>query len=246
MELRSLLIGLSAFVWLSALSLLCCRICTSQPVTERSLSPGLDRSLSRAEVSNGTFVKALFQVGRLMDQCVGVVLVQRTSAATKVPGFITEKIKVGALLERILQTVPGFEAKEESGCIVVGPVGRRPKYLKTVILRFKTKRDAVELQSYYLFQALSAAMPQPAHKGGWGMISSISSSTDSPQLGPIDLKAQSVESILCAIAREARSTMWVAFPSRGEQKTPWLFVGYRYGDQTVNTIFRAALDDFPE
>ena len=166
MKLQSLLIGLSAVVWLSALSLLCSRICTSQPVTERSLSPGLDRSLSRAEVTNGTIVKALFQVGRLTDQCVGVVLVQRATAATNVPGFTAEKIKVGALLDRVLQSVPGFKAKEESGCIVVGPVGKQPKYLKTVIPRFTTKHGTVELQSYYLFQALSATMPQPAHKGG--------------------------------------------------------------------------------
>jgi hypothetical protein len=91
MKLRSLLI------WLSAISLLCVQTCTSQPVTERSLSPRLGRSLSQVELTTGTFVKALFQVGLLTDQCLGVVLVQRATAATNVPGFTAEKIKVSAV-----------------------------------------------------------------------------------------------------------------------------------------------------
>jgi hypothetical protein len=161
-----------------------------------------------------------------------------------------ENIKLGDLIAKILESVKGFAAREKKGCVVIAPVTNKPRYLKTNIPAFRTQRSPLELQSYYLFQALSATEPQPEHKRAWGTVASISSSTDSPQVGPINLKTQSVEAILCRLANEAGRTMWIALPKTeqtpGEWREPWRFVRYTEPDQVVRQQLRGVVESIPE
>lgn len=127
----------------------------------------------------------------------------------------------------------------------VTPVANAPRYLKTVIPSFRTERSPIELQSYYLSQALAATEPQPPHQGARGTASSISASTDSPKVGPMDLKGLSVEIILCKIAQEAGSTIWVAMPKKGDTEEPWRFIWYTEARGVINAKLRWIVENLP-
>jgi len=178
---------------------------------------------------------------------MGIVLVQRSSALAEVPSINAENITVGDLLTKLLDGDKAFDVNEENGCIIIAPVANAPRYLKTVIPSFRTNRSPIELQSFYLSQALSATEPQPVHQGAWGTISSISASTDSPNVGPMDLKMLSVEAILCKLATTAGSAMWIASPKKAAETTaPWQFIRFTESSAVANTELRIITDSLPD
>ncbi len=218
-----------------------------QRLTQQQHSPVLSRRIARASIPSTTFLKALFEIGRMSDQCMGVVLVQRSSALAEVPNINAQNVTIDDLLAKAMESAKGLRAREEEGCAVVAPVGREPGYLKTIVPSFRTQRSQIELQSYYLFQALCATEPQPVHKGVWGTVSSISASTDSPEVGPMQLKGLSVEAILCKLATTAGSTLWIAWPKKAAETTePWQFIRYRGSSAAADTSLRLITQSLPE
>ncbi len=216
-----------------------------QPPSELARPAPLSQIVAKAVIPSTTFLHALVQVGRLSNRCLGVVLNKRSSAQANVPSINAEGIRISDLIRKVLESANGFGLAEKAGCIVIAPVADKPRYLKTIIPLFRTPRTAIEMQSYYLTQVLSATAPQPVPKGAWGSVSSVSSSDDSPQIGPLDLSRKSVEEILCILARKAGSTMWIAFPMNEAESQPWDFAYYRESTVISNTGLNLIIDRLP-
>jgi hypothetical protein len=133
----------------------------------------LSKTLVNVNVSGPTLLAALFQVGQLSNECIGAMVDKASLAEAGTPHVAADSITVGDLLAKLLNTAHGVKAYEEDGCIIIAKTGNEFHYLKTRIPSFRTPRSALEMQSFHLFQALSATEPQPAHKGAWGMAYSI-------------------------------------------------------------------------
>src|SRR6185437_14214315 len=76
------------------------RTIQAPPPTERQ-SP-LSRRVAKISIQTTSFLDALFQIGRSSNQCMGIVLVQRSSALAEVPSINAENITVGDLLTKLL------------------------------------------------------------------------------------------------------------------------------------------------
>jgi hypothetical protein len=131
------------------------------PSTKHDASSALSQQIPNVNIPNTTFLNALFQIERLTNQCFGVALTQRSSATTEVQNVNAENIAVKDLIGIVLKASTGFEAREEAGWLVIAQARDKPSYLKTTIPSFRTQRSPIELQSYALFQALSATEARP-------------------------------------------------------------------------------------
>ncbi|HEX4810293.1 MAG TPA: hypothetical protein VH325_15245 [Bryobacteraceae bacterium] len=205
---------------------------------EKAIDTGLlSKPVADVDTRGMTMLEAVVEIGRKSGTCFGVVLTKRSIAVDKAPAIRTANTPLGSLLSKLLGTNRGLEVAERVGCVVIRPVGEEPKYLGTIIPLFQIPSEPLDIASAALDQALSATREKPqAHQGAWGTASSISANADSPVVGPLTIKSQSVEAILSTLAASARSTMWVANPAQSSQ--PWTFI--RYGESTETTRSKLA------
>jgi hypothetical protein len=208
-------------------------------------SSPLSKEVENIDIPSTTFLTALLQIARSSDECMGVVLTKRSSALVETPAIRAEHAKVADLLDKVLESAKDSAVRLEQGCIVVEPIRNTPRYLKTAIPLFRTQRSPIQLQSHYLFQALLGTEPQPEHKGVWGVASSISSSTDDPQVGPINMRGKTVEKILCHIAKRGGSTVWIASRRNDDQYAPWTFLQYKGPTEVTSSQLRAIVGRMP-
>ncbi len=207
--------------------------------------PAGSKEIRRVNIPRTTLLKTIFEAGRGSGECLGVVLTRRSAASTEVGPINAENVTVNDLLNRALEGMNGFVRREVEGCIIVAPTNGGPSYLQAKIPSFQAPRAPLPLQSYRLFQAVLAIELKSVPKGGLGTVSSVSWSTDSPLVGPVDATQKSTEQLLCMLARGANSTMWVAVPRTTEPYESWRFVRYSEPDLNADQELRSIVESIP-
>lgn len=204
----------------------------------------LTRHVPEIKTTDTTFLNALVEIGRQSNQCFGIILTRRSSANLVVSEINERNIEIGTVIEKLLASAKDFQMTVRGTCIVLGPAAQeRPQYLLTLIPTFRISRISLDEASYELYFDLQAA-ERPKSDKITGVIRSVPSNSDSPEIGPLFLRSQSVESILCKLATEAKGTMWIALPK--QNNVPWRFIWYTETSQVISMKLREILGAIPE
>lgn len=208
----------------------------------------LDQHVAYVEIPRAPLLEALFLVGKATGQCIGEALGHRASAVAEIAPARDKDMTLRAVLVGLIQSTKGLQVRERDGCAIVSATGEAFPYLRTKIALFGLQRGPLDLASSHLWQALllTEAPPPPAGKP-WGIAGDVAISPDSPKVGPMETRGQSVEKILSKVAREAGNTMWIAVPRNQHQSyEPWRFIRYTQPTQQVRAQLHWIIESLPD